>query len=316
MIGQSRRARGVSRFAVLLIVIGVAALLGWLWSRQGAAELQGSAASSGEAPSPGAKPAQPAAVPPASAASGQEDTAGAAVNSAVVPDSRSSGVNLTTEPAQAAANPAAIAQPRAGSSSAGAEDDDAGFPRDWRRCFLHPGARDEYLIESDSSTAWSGSRSVRIASRTDKPRFPGAGLCQVIAAATLQGRRVRMTLHMRTQGAVPGAHMLFRAEAADGRLLAFYNMEPRFVSGTRDWAEYSAVLDVPVQATVVVFGGTLVGAGTLWIDDALLEFVGRDVAVTPGPPPGVHFNPVIDASILPKALQNPGFEQLAGSPAS
>src|SRR4029078_11676817 len=145
------------------------------------------------------------------------------------------------------------------------------------RCFLDPGALDEYLIESDSSTAWSGSRSVRIASKTDKPRFPGSGLCQVIAAATMQGRRVRMTLHMRTQGAVPGAHMLFRAEAADRRLLAFYNMEPRFVSGTRDWAEYSAVLDVPVQATVVVLGGALVNTGTVWIDDALIEVVCVDV---------------------------------------
>lgn len=318
MVDSTCRARGVSRLAVLLaIALGLAVLVAWLLLKRGSSAPGHEAADAGAAP-----PAVTArATSPPTSEPGETASKGTSAQSAAATsDPTTSGIGFASTGGPQAPAPGAsvaTASPPAGGGSRDTGNDATPFPRYWRRCFLDPAAQDDYVIESDSSSAWSGSWAVKIASRVPKPRVAGAGLCQVFSAATLQGRRIRLTLHIRTLDAMPGAHMLFRAEGADGRLLAFYNMEPRWVSGTRDWAEYSAVLDVPAQATVVIFGGALVNAGTLWMDDALIQFVGADVAVTQGPPRGVHYNPVIDASTLPKALQNPGFEQLEGAgPAS
>jgi len=312
MIARTRKARGWSRLVVLSIVV-VAVLLAWLMFRQRDGSPPGEAAHPGAAPAydaPDAKTPGPAAATSADPAT-VNDTRAAPPAAAASLAAVSPGIDVKSDPAPPAAPPGApgSAAPTAAAGPGDAKDGEDAFPRYWRRCFRDPGAAADYRVVSDPGTAWSGSRSARVSSLVASPRSPGAGVCQVIAATSIKGRRVRLTLHMRTSNAVPGAHMLFRAEGGDGRVLAFYNMEPRWVSGTQDWAAYSAVLDVPEQSAVVMFGGSLVNAGTLWIDDALIEIVGRDVAVTQGPPPGVQYNPVVDPASLSRALQNPGFEQ-------
>ncbi len=197
----------------------------------------------------------------------------------------------------------------AGNPAAGEVSGKRLAPTSWGICFRNAGgAPDAYELVADSSTAASGSYSARIRSLVDRPSPSGAGICQVIAATAYRGKRVDVTLHMRTQDAMPGAHLVFRADASDGQVMAFYNMEPDWVSGNRNWAEYSAVLDVPERASIIVLGGSLVNTGTLWIDDAAIEVVSHDIPVTrplakPGP-----YNQAVDASRLSGALQNPGFE--------
>ena len=68
----------------------------------------------------------------------------------------------------------------------------------------------------------------------------------------------------------------------DGKygVVAMDNMMGRPQVGTEDWHEAAVVLDVPEDAVAVSFGALLVGAGTLWVDDFVLEAVGKDVAVT------------------------------------
>ena len=96
---------------------------------------------------------------------------------------------------------------------------------------------------------------------------------------------------------------------ADGRVLAFYNMEPHWVSGSTGWSEYSAVLDLPAEAATIMFGGSLVNTGSVWLDDASIEFVGGDVPVTHISAPRGGYVAVVDSSGLAKTLQNPGFEK-------
>lgn len=188
------------------------------------------------------------------------------------------------------------------------------FPDAWRRCFGWYGDKSAYEFAADSSTFSTGSWSARISSRAAAPNPPGAAICQYLAATAYRGKRVRVTLHMRSRTAEPGAHMMFRADSATGQVVAFYNMAPNWVRGTTDWAEHSAVLDVPANASVIIIAGSLVNTGTLWIDDAALEVVDSQSKLTqPAPPPG-HFNQVIATDQLPTTPRNPGFEENSAVP--
>jgi hypothetical protein len=190
----------------------------------------------------------------------------------------------------------------------GPSTEESSFPRDWRRCFRDYPAHDGYSIRADSTIAWSGSWSASIASRVVRPDPAGAGLCQYISADAYRGKRIRITLHLRTLNATPGAHMVFRAEGADGRLLAFYNMEQKWMSGTLDWTAHSVVIDIPDRASVLMTGASLVYTGTLWVDEVSIEIVDRESPITQPAAQIAHYNAVTDPTGLPQSLQNPGFE--------
>lgn len=183
------------------------------------------------------------------------------------------------------------------------------MPRHWAACYpsANP-ANGGYLFASDDSTAWSGAFSARISSRVAQPNPAGAAFCQSIAATRFKGQRVEYSIHLRTGDAVPGAHIVFRAERADGRVLAFYNMAERWVRGTTDWKRFSVVIDVPEGAAVIFVGATLVGTGTLWMDDADLTSAPQGTPLTQRPPPANFYTQVVDASSLANELRNPGFE--------
>jgi hypothetical protein len=119
---------------------------------------------------------------------------------------------------------------------------------------------------------------------------------------------------MRTRDARGGAHLLLRAEAANGRLLAFYNMEGRWVRENTDWTHYSVVIDIPESASVIVIGASLVNAGSLWIDDAQIVEVPIDRQLTQPPFAAVVYNEPVDARMLPPRLLNAGFEEVGFAP--
>jgi hypothetical protein len=192
--------------------------------------------------------------------------------------------------------------------NAGDEPEKTRMPEHWRICYpsANP-ANGGYLFTSDDSTAWSGTFSARISSRVAQPNPAGAAFCQTLSAARLKGQRVEYSIHLRTRDAVPGAHIVFRAERADGRVVAFYNMAERWVRGTTDWNRFSVVIDVPENAAVIFVGATLVGTGTLWMDDAGLT-TSPGTPLTQQPLPANFYNQVVDASTLASELRNAGFE--------
>jgi hypothetical protein len=124
-----------------------------------------------------------------------------------------------------------------------------------------------------------------------------ATLMQQIAADAYRGKRLRLTAAMKTANA-GRAQLWMRVDGADRKMLAFYNMDDRPVTGTSDWKPYTVVLDVPQDAAGIAFGYFLGGQGEVWAKDLVLSVVGNDVPVSGAKP--------VD---LPKTPSNLSFDQ-------
>lgn len=114
-----------------------------------------------------------------------------------------------------------------------------------------------------------------------KTRSPSgnATLRQEIAADNYRGQRLRLSAQFKTDDA-GRAVMWMRVDGPKNKVLAWYGMEDRPISGTTDWKRYDVVLDVPSDAVDFAFGYNLHGGGIVWARDFKLETVGKDVPVS------------------------------------
>ena len=79
--------------------------------------------------------------------------------------------------------------------------------------------------------------------------------------------------------------MWFRVDA-QGKMLRFYNMQDRPVTGTTAWKRYEIVLDVPPGSTTLNYGFFLAGGrGKGWADSVTLEQVDKATPVSEFAPP-------------------------------
>jgi hypothetical protein len=117
------------------------------------------------------------------------------------------------------------------------------------------------------------------------------------SAAPWREKKVRFSAFVRSRGVARWAGLWLRVDGpadANGRaeMLAFDNMHGRPITGDTDWTRYEIVLPVDEEATNLAYGLLLNGAGKAWMDGAMLEEVGEDVATTEtksgscDPPPG------------------------------
>lgn len=87
------------------------------------------------------------------------------------------------------------------------------------------------------------------------------------------------------------------------------------IRGSSQWTEHAIVLDVPADASVMVYGLFTVNAGAVWIDDVRISVVDPVTALTA--PPWSVGNGVMNRPIDPNrallAPENLGFEQTAPS---
>jgi hypothetical protein len=127
-----------------------------------------------------------------------------------------------------------------------------------------------------------------------KPDAKGSGfgtVMQTISAEDYRGKRLRFSALLQPRDVESGAGIWFRVDSADGRVLAFDNMQSRPVLGTQTWKRYDVVVDVPDAAARLAYGVLLIGKGAIGIDDLQFDVVGKDVATT-------------DMMALPKAPVN------------
>ncbi len=156
------------------------------------------------------------------------------------------------------------------------------------------GNRYDYQMRSDRQETYSGTSSAYLTllpSHTSGEAY----LLKMVNKPELAGKRVRFSAYVKAEGVqdyaevwLATAHYMPYFGRFDGNL-------NREIRGTTDWERYEITLDVPAGSTSITFGLRLVGKGKVWIDQARLEQVGKEV-------------PVLTTS----KLANGSFESLAG----
>ena len=109
---------------------------------------------------------------------------------------------------------------------------------------------------------------------------------QAFKADAFRGQRVRYSAAVRSDNVDQWAGLWLRVDGKESYSLAFDNMQDRPIHGTTEWRRHAVVLDVPEEATKIVFGILLTGRGDVWITDVNVEPVGADIAVTGKPRTG------------------------------
>lgn len=148
----------------------------------------------------------------------------------------------------------------------------------------------DYAVTLDRTVHTSGEASALISAQRDGGGY--ATMFQTSAAAPLRGKRVEFSVDLRTLGATRGANVLLRAEDANGRTVAFDNMQSygsdgrpdQFVNlgvkGTTEWSTQHVVVDIPDSARVITYGVSMFGGGKVWLDNAHIEVVSNDMPTT------------------------------------
>jgi hypothetical protein len=129
----------------------------------------------------------------------------------------------------------------------------------------------------DKKIHHSGTSSAFLRSK-GKPKAFGTLMQQVSANAHL-GKRVRFSGFVKSKNVSIWSVLWFRVDSGR-KSVAFDNMGNRPIRGTKNWAKYEIVLDVPSYATGLAYGILLNGKGEVWLDDAKLEDVSNDVPIT------------------------------------
>lgn len=120
---------------------------------------------------------------------------------------------------------------------------------------------------------------IRGASDADIDATDFGAMMKNTRADQFRGKRIRCKAHIKTSEANEGAGLWVRVEN-EQYLLAFDNTDNRLVKGTADWQEREIVLDIPEEATTIVYGIYLTGKGKMWVDGVELKEVKKQVAVT------------------------------------
>ena len=158
----------------------------------------------------------------------------------------------------------------------------AEVPHGW---FANGSALGDYTVATDKVVTYQGHPSVSISAK--KPDSTGfAGIMQSISANDYKGRRVRLSAYLRTRDVVGdgsrGAHLWFRVDGPNQKMLGFDNMDTRPVKGNTEWTKYEIVLDVPTESIGLAYGSFLNGSGASWVASFKLEEVSDAVPTTNG----------------------------------
>lgn len=91
--------------------------------------------------------------------------------------------------------------------------------------------------------------------------------------AQYRGKRVRLSVELRTEDALPGASSWLRIDGDGGRQIALENNSTSLVRGTTGWTTQVTELDVPAEAHVIFYGLILLQDGVVHARNVQLTVV-------------------------------------------
>ena len=105
------------------------------------------------------------------------------------------------------------------------------------------------------------------------------------------GKRIKMTGFVKSENVAKWAGLWLRVDQKGSNTpLAFDNMGSRPIKGTTAWTKYEIVLNVPENASLIVYGALLDGEGQIWFDNISFEIVDGVVPATRSEPSEEPFN--------------------------
>ena len=158
-------------------------------------------------------------------------------------------------------------------------DSGSGGIADFLKWGIAGSAAQDYRLGQDRNV-FNGHWGFAIESRGDAKADSVGALVQAIPADEYRGHRVRFSAALNAHHVAGGAGLWIRVDGADGRVLAIDDMPGRRIVGSQPWKHYDVVVDVPVDARRVGYGAILLGKGKVGIDEARIDTVGPEVAIT------------------------------------
>lgn len=151
-------------------------------------------------------------------------------------------------------------------------------PRGW----ILSSDRSGYKASVDNKIFYHGRNSAMIESTVENsPSF--CTLMQNMVVNDFNGKRMKMTGYIRSEGVHDSAQMWVRVDDIDRKISAdFDNMSGRALVGIHDWTRCEIVFDVP-RKSLIFFGFILNGPGKMWADNVSFEAVPASVAKTAKP---------------------------------
>jgi hypothetical protein len=143
-----------------------------------------------------------------------------------------------------------------------------GDPDGWFS-FQHAGDL-SYRYVVDTAEPHGGTRSLRIDNIGPEPY---GAVAQIVAGAPHAGKVARLSGWLRTRDANGSGAVLTLLVLQGGATLAQNFMLDTPVKGTTGWKRYTITLPVTPGADRIEVGAMMQGRGSLWFDDAELEFV-------------------------------------------
>lgn len=100
------------------------------------------------------------------------------------------------------------------------------------------------------------------------------------SAVPWRGQRLEVRAELKGGNIDGWAGVWMRLDDANGKVLAFDNMQNRPVRGTTAFQWYSVVLDVPIEAARLTFGVFLHGPGAVFVRELVFQSVGASKVST------------------------------------
>jgi hypothetical protein len=152
-----------------------------------------------------------------------------------------------------------------------------GAPMGW---YIAGSKAKDYLYGTEHVEGSIGKQSAYIQAKPGASSDGFGTLMQTIKADDYIGQRLRLSARIKCEDAV-GFQMWFRVDGGDGKVMRFYNMQDRPVTGTTDWKMYDIVLDVPPGSVTLNYGFFLIGGkGKGWADATSLTPVDKTTPVS------------------------------------
>jgi hypothetical protein len=151
------------------------------------------------------------------------------------------------------------------------------LPRGW---FPAGSEKESYEMGMDPGAGRDGKNAATI--KSIKKNIKGFGtLMQKSSAEKYLGKRIKMSAFVKSKEVANWAGLWLRVDQAGSKEpLSFDNMSTRPIKGNTEWKNYEIILDVPPDASQLIYGALLNGTGQIWFDNLAFEIVADTVPVT------------------------------------